>query len=275
MPHFDAGFSIPLATHCLLACGFDVLQVNKTAVVCLVTICICASPLPHPRLTCVSPLPHLCLIYEFVSLPFLAPFPIHMREARYGKVCMYLYALSHIRKKVRLAIVYIRRIATVSFLLNMRHRILPGFGGPGKVLTFSSSYVTWLLSFIAPQTLVSLLLTCFFLLHTHHFWGILNPHSRNCIHQNRLCLSLRQAMSNTASRTGLIGDHPWMLCTLITFSKIRSGLIENEAIILGLQFLVSQRTASVLSYLVAMALTLVGPRLWILLKAFFSRALTY
>ncbi len=97
---------------------------QRTAVVCLVVICICASSESHLRLTC-----------ESVKLPSLDSFPqftplLHYTETvcvrhRYGKVCIY-FALSHISKKIPLAIVYI--LATLFSRLNMRrHRILPGF----------------------------------------------------------------------------------------------------------------------------------------------------
>lgn len=80
-------------------------------------------------------------------------------------------------------------------------------------------------------------------------------------------------MASIAGLTGIVLGS--FVCLLITFSKLDLGLLRNETIILGRQFLVSQRTASILSNLVAMALTLVGPRLWLLLKAFFFWALAY
>lgn len=59
----------------------------------------------------------------------------------------------------------------------------------------------------------------------------------------------------------------FFVCWLPETHSIHAHSVWNHQ--LGRQLLVSEQTASILSNLVAMALTLVGPRLWILLKALF------
>lgn len=80
-------------------------------------------------------------------------------------------------------------------------------------------------------------------------------------------------MFSTAFKPGLIMiGLGFFVCSLLKINLIHAHSVWNHQ--LGRQFLVSEQTASILSNVVAMALTLVGPRLWILLKAFFFWALT-